>query len=165
MKEKGFSTNVDLESREWTDRDELGTEIAFLQAGFSNTEEILNLRIYDMLGIRGIDTGRADEMMEALYRFFTGGEYINEDIWLASGEYHEETGRYPDARKWWEKHPDPSKVLVRDIILERCFTIDSMFDIYSDVVRAYWRSEEYTRKYRFRNYGDLLEQMEKREER
>ena len=105
MKEKGFSTNVDLESREWTDRDELGTEVAFLQAGFSNTEEILNLRIYDMLGIRGIDTGRADEMMEALYRFFTGGEYINEDIWLASGEYHEETGRYPDARKWWEKHP------------------------------------------------------------
>ena len=53
MKEKNI--NVSLKSIWWMDKDEDGAGRPFLRAGFSNTAEILELRVYDMLNIMGID--------------------------------------------------------------------------------------------------------------
>ena len=51
MRYKEINTNVELRSWIWLDSDEDGAARPFIRAGFTNTEEVMKLRVFDMLNI------------------------------------------------------------------------------------------------------------------
>lgn len=160
MKKKDINTEVSLKSMWWMDKDEDGAGRPFVRAGFSNTAEILELRVYDMLNIMGIDRIIAEEMMYALYRAF------NEDKQADDALYEGFLDQYFDYAAWREKHPDKSKVLVKDIIMAKGMNMEAVEWLFDQTVRKFWRSPEYdSRKYRYWNYRELLEQKKEETER
>ena len=159
MRYKEMNTNVDLRSGYWLRQDEDGATRPFLSAGFSNTEQIMELRVFDLLNILGVDRIMAEEMMYALYRFFNGNRHADDALYRGIIE------QYFDLVEWRQLHPDASKVLVKDIIMPVGMNIDALIELFDGVARRFWKSEEYnSREYRYWGYKDLMEQKEKGEE-
>ena len=159
MRYKEMNTNAELSSGYWLRQDEDGVTRQFLSAGFSNTEEIMELRIFDLLNILGIDRIRAEEMMYALYRFFNGNKRMDDALYRGIVE------QYFDLKEWKQLHQDASKVLVKELIMPVGMNIDALIDLFDWVVRKFWKSGEYnSREYRYFSYRDLLEQSGKEEE-
>ena len=145
-----------LDSKEWLGRDEAFACRPFIRAGFSNTEEILELRAFDMLNILGIDRIMAEEMMYALYRFFNENRQADEALYSGTID------QYFDFTAWREEHPDVTEVKVRDIVLADGMNLDALARLFNRVVRQFWRSPEYdSRKYRYWGYRDFMEQKNK----
>lgn len=156
MKNRTINTDINLGSGEWMESDGYGAAGPFMSAGFSSTGQVLELRVYDMLNIMGIDRIMAEEMMYALYNFF------NEDGEADEGLYYGFIDQYFDYTDWRMKHPDASKVLVKDIILAEGMNRDALAVLFDRVVRKFWRSGEYnSREYRYSGYSDLAEQRNK----
>ncbi len=153
MKDRKRSMNISLRSREWIQEDEDNAGVPFVSAGFENTEEVLDLRVYDMLNILGIDRIKAEEMMYALYRFFNRNREADRDI------YEHIMDQYFDFAAWHKKHPDASQVKVKDIVLSEGMNLKAMEWLFDQTVRKFWRSPEYDgRHYRYWGYKELLEQ-------
>ena len=159
MRYKEMNTNLGLDSKAWLKRDEDGVTRQFISAGFSSTEEIMKLRIFDLLNILGIDRIRAEEMMYALYRFFNGNKRMDDAL------YRRIVEQYFDLKEWKQLHSDASKVLVKELIMPIGMNIDALIDLFDWVVGKFWKSEEYnSREYRYFSYRDLLEQSGKENE-
>ena len=155
MRYKEISTNVELDSWIWMDSDEDGAARPFIRAGFTNTEELMELRVFDMLNIFKIDRIMAEEMVYALYRFF------NENKKADGALYAGIIDQYFDFAEWKGAHPDASKVLVKDIIMSAGVNLDAVTQLFDRVVRKFWRSPEYnSRQYRYWGYKDIVQQRE-----
>ena len=153
MKKIKTVMNISLGSREWTRRDEDNAGVPFVSAGFENTEEVMDLRIYDLLNILGIDRIMAEEMVYALYRFFNENADADEAI------YAHVADQYFDYAAWHKEHPDASQVKVKDIVLSEGMNMKALEWLFNQVVRKFWRSPEYnSRHYRYWGYKDLIEQ-------
>ena len=160
MKKKDINTEVSLKSMWWMDKDEDGAGRPFVRAGFSNTAEILELRVYDMLNIMGIDRIMAEEMMYALYRAF------NENRKADNALYCGIIDQYFDFREWHREHPDASLVKAKDLVLAEGMNMEALEFLFDQLARKFWRSLEYdSRKYRYWNYRELLEQKKEETER
>ena len=158
MSKKEIDTNVDLKSRRWERCDEDGAARPFTNAGFTNAQEVMDLRVFDMLNICGIDRIMAEEMMYALYRFF------NEDKRIDDALYDGVIDQYFDFDEWKEQHQDASKVLVKDIVLPVGMNFDAVIDLFDWVVRKFWKSDEYNIwEYRYWGYKDILQQKKRGE--
>ena len=143
--------NTDLRSREWLMKDIEYAGRPFVNAGFRNTEEVLELRIYDMLNILGIDRIMAEEMMYALYYFF------NENSGADSALYEKALEQYFDYKEWHRKHPDMAQVKVKDIVLAEGINMKALEWLFGQAVRKFWKSGEYnSREYRYFSYMDML---------
>ena len=159
MRYKEMNTNVSLRAGVWLRRDEDGATRPFTNAGFENTEQIMELRVFDLLNICGIDRIMAEEMMYALYRFFNENRHADDALYRGIIE------QYFDLVEWRQLHPDASKVLVKDIIMPVGMNIDALIELFDGVVRKFWKSEEYnSREYRYWGYKDLAEQNGKETE-
>ena len=155
---KDRKMNISLESEEWMDADLNNTGRSFTGAGFKNTEEVLELRIYDMLNILGIDRIRAEEMVQALYYFFNENRKADDALYLRLID------QYIDFRRWHMEHPDYTKVTVKDLVLTEGMNRDALEWLFDQVVRKFWKSEEYnSREYRYYSYRDLISKMEEGE--
>ena len=154
MKEKNTNMDINLESREWMEKDEDGAARQFVHAGFTSTKQIMEMRVFDILNICGIDRIMAEEMMYALYRFFNDNRDADEAL------YYGTIDQYFDYADWRLKHPDASKVLVEDIILADGMNFDALAVLFDRVARKFWKSEEYnSREYRYWGYSDLALEM------
>ena len=154
MKEKNTNMDINLESREWKKNDRDGAGRQFVFAGFTSTKQILELRIFDMLNILGIDRIRAEMMMFALYRFFKENRIMDEAL------HDRLTDQHFDFRGWHKKHHEAAKVKVQDIILADSINLYAMEDIFEWVVEEFWHSPEYnSREYRYFSYNDLAHEM------
>ena len=155
---KDRKMNISLESEEWMDADLNNAGRSFTGAGFKNTEEVLELRIYDMLNILGIDRIRAEEMVQALYYFFNENRKADDALYLRLID------QYFDFRRWHMEHPDYTKVTVKDLVLTEGMNRDALEWLFDQVVRKFWKSEEYnSREYRYYSYRDLISKMEEGE--
>ncbi|MBR5931017.1 MAG: hypothetical protein IKZ95_03210 [Lachnospiraceae bacterium] len=155
MENKETNRKIFLNSAEWLGRDEAYACRPFIRAGFSNTEEILELRVFDMLNILGIDRIMAEEMMYALYRFF------NENRQADDALYNGTIDQYFDFTAWRAENPDVPEVKVKDIVLADGMNFDALTWLFNRVVRKFWKSPEYdSRNYRYWGYRDLVQQKE-----
>lgn len=158
MGNQSNDTNIRLNARAWREQDEEHAGRPFIRAGFENTQEIMDLRIYDMLNICGIDRIMAEEMMYALYRFF------NEDKQADDALYSGFLDQYFDYAAWRKAHPEPSQVLVKDIIMADGMNMEALCWLFGRIVSRFWRSPEYSRNYRYWNYKELIDQKEGEQE-
>jgi hypothetical protein len=154
MKEKNTNMDINLESREWMEKDEDGAARHFVNAGFSSTKQVMEMRVFDMLNICGIDRIMAEEMMYALYRFFNDNSEADEAL------YYGAIDQYFDYAGWRKNHPDVSKVLVEDIILADGMNFEALEALFDRVARRFWKSEEYnSRRYRYWGYSEMAHEI------
>lgn len=155
MENKEINTKVRLESKLWRSHDEDRVSRPFIRAGFDNTQEILDLRVYDMLNILGIDRVMAEEMMYALYRLFNENKDADDAL------YDGFIDQFFDYAEWREEHPDPSMVHVKDIVMAGGMNMEALCWLFDRTVKRFWKSPEYSREYRYWGYKDLMDQMAK----
>ena len=138
---------IRLDSMIWRMADEAGVGRHFEKIGFKNVNEILELRIYDLLNMNHIDSARAEEMVTCLYHL------LNEDRLMDDALENREADQLFPFKEWKYAHGGPDRIRVKDIVLAEGMNYEALCKLFDWVVRAFYKSEEYDgRGYRYLNY-------------
>ena len=142
---------ADMYSREWQEKDVDGVSESFIRAGFRNTEQILVTRLFDLLNIDRLDIGKAEEMLLALYRWYSEDPAADEE--MALGMRRQEFS----YNAWRKRHMKLSEVTAGDIVLAESVNKKAVLHLFGLVVRAFYKSDEYDRnEYRYSDLDDLI---------
>lgn len=142
---------VSLRSADWQTEDRDGITGRFIKAGFSDTREILEMRVFDLLNIYGIDNRRACQMILMLFEFFNGNEEVDREM---EAGFLRQYFSYPE---WRKKHGKPCEITVGDIVLAEDINRKAVFHFYDGIVKQFYRSAEYdSREYLYLSYRDLV---------
>ena len=143
--------NTSLRSRNWLARDRCYVTDRFTDIGFENTEEIMDLRVFDLLNLTRVDAETAKEMILALYRFFNPNDAV--DV----GMDQQAIDQYFPFTAWRRAHRDLAAITVRDLVMAEDINRKAILHFYNCILKAFYKSKEYSsREYRFRDYWDLL---------
>ena len=155
MEYKKINTRIRLDSELWNAYDKEGAGKPFIQAGIDNTQEIMDMRIYEMLSVFDGERIEAEDMLFALFYFFNVNGQVDDEAYAGLNDPNF------DEHEWICEHPISSRVLVKEIILPVGMNDDALYWLFDQIVREYWRSPEYDpqlfwdRKYMrmMRSYG------------
>ena len=145
-------TYINPASRHWLAVDDYPIANYFDELGFRRLQQILNMRVYDLMNMNGLNPIRVEEVMTCLYRFLNN----NPDVDLAM---YEGTMRQPfNLPEWRKAHKDSSKVIVSDIVLCDEMNLKALQHIYDMIRSKFFKSDEYNwREYRYRDYKEYLD--------
>ncbi len=148
-----------LRSKDWLKQDRSFISDRFTDLGFDCAEEIMELRIFDLLNLNRIDAETAKEMILALYRTFNANSLMDESIELKLIDQY-----YPFAQ-WRSKHKDLSQVLVRDLIMTEDINQKAIVRIFNSIRKAFFKSKEYnSREYRFSDYWEMQQKIKEKKQ-
>lgn len=143
--------NTSLKSRQWLDQDRHFVTNRFTDIGFERTEEIMELRVFDLLNMNRVDAETAKEMILALYRFYNPNTTVDE------GMEQQLIDQYFPFTEWRKQHRDLSRITVKDLVMAEDINRKAILHFYNCIVKAFYKSKEYSsREYRYRDYWDLL---------
>ena len=152
-------TKTSLKSKDWLKHDRSFISDRFTDIGFEYADEVMELRVFDLLNLNRIDAEAAREMILALYRRFNPNPFVDEGI-----EEKLIDQNYPFTL-WRSRHKDLSKVLVRDLVMAENINQKAIIHFYNSILKAFFKSKEYSsREYRFRDYWDLLQSDRRKEQ-
>ena len=152
-------TKTSLKSKDWLKHDRSFISDRFTDIGFEYADEVMELRVFDLLNLNRIDAEAAREMILALYRRFNPNPFVDEGI-----EEKLIDQNYPFTL-WRSRHKDLSKVLVRDLVMAENINQKAINHFYNSILKAFFKSKEYSsREYRFRDYWDLLQSDRRKEQ-
>ncbi len=152
-------TKTSLKSKDWLKHDRNFISDRFTDIGFEYAEEVMELRVFDLLNLNRIDAEAAREMILALYRRFNPNPFVDEGI-----EEKLIDQNYPFTL-WRSRHKDLSKVLVRDLVMADNINQKAIIHFYNSILKAFFKSKEYSsREYRFRDYWELLQSDRRKEQ-
>lgn len=152
-------TKTSLKSKDWLKHDRSFISDRFTDIGFEYADEVMELRVFDLLNLNRIDAEAAREMILALYRRFNPNPFVDEGI-----EEKLIDQNYPFTL-WRSRHKDLSKVLVRDLVMAENINQKAINHFYNSILKAFFKSKEYSsREYRFRDYWELLQSDRRKEQ-
>ncbi len=152
-------TKTSLKSKDWLKHDRNFISDRFTDIGFEYAEEVMELRVFDLLNLNRIDAEAAREMILALYRRFNPNPFVDEGI-----EEKLLDQNYPFAL-WRSRHKDLSRILVRDLVMAENINQKAIIHFYNSILKAFFKSKEYSsREYRFRDYWELLQSDRRKEQ-
>lgn len=143
--------SVNPTSIKWLAEDEQIVADYFLDLGLRSLKEILDMRVFDLMNMQGLDAVRVEEIIICLYKWLNPNTDIDEAIYIGTM-----TQPFPYA-PWWKKHRDLSEVKVRDLVLAPDINMQAIQHFYDSIRRAFFKSEEYNwREYRYRNWREYI---------
>lgn len=143
--------SVNPTSIKWLAEDEQIVADYFLNLGFLSLKEILDMRVFDLMNMQGLDAVRVEEIIICLYKWLNPNTDIDEAIYIGTM-----TQPFPYA-PWRKKHRDLSEVKVRDLVLVPDINMQAIQHFYDSIRRAFFKSEEYNwREYRYRNWREYI---------
>lgn len=143
--------SVNPTSIKWLAEDEQIVADYFLGLGFLSLKEILDMRVFDLMNIQGLDAVRVEEIIICLYKWLNPNTDIDEAIYIGTM-----TQPFPYA-PWRKKHRNLSEVKVRDLVLAPDINMQAIQHFYDSIRRAFFKSEEYNwREYRYRNWREYI---------
>ena len=146
---------ISLYSDCWQERDVDGVTGCFIKSGFRNTGEILSARLFDLLNIDRLDSRRVEEMLMALYRWYSADPSADEEMALGIREQDCCYGR------WRREHKDLSEVTAGDIVMAEDINRKAVLHFFGLVARAFYRSCEYdSAEYKYFDYESLKRRKE-----
>ena len=101
---------VKFDSPKWRKVDEYKVANPFVDVGFRQVKDVVDLRVFDLLNISRINNNRAEEMLLCIYHLLQPDRRIDEGI------YNDEIDQYFSYREWKKKHQPLSGVTVREIL-------------------------------------------------
>lgn len=138
--------------------DEYKVANPFVDVGFRQVKDVVDLRVFDLLNISRINNNRAEEMLLCIYHLLQPDSRIDEGI------YNDEIDQYFSYREWKKKHQPLSGVTVREILATEDLNEDALLRIFDGVTAAFYKSDEYnSREYRYSNLSELRKAMKHKE--
>ena len=101
---------VKFDSPKWRKVDEYKVANPFVDVGFRQVKDVVDLRVFDLLNISRINNNRAEEMLLCIYHLLQPDSRIDEGI------YNDEIDQYFSYREWKKKHQPLSGVTVRELL-------------------------------------------------
>ena len=101
---------IKFDSLKWRMIDEYKVANPFIEVGFRQVKDVVDLRVFDLLNISRINNNRAEEMLLCIYHLLQPDRRIDEGI------YNDEIDQYFSYREWKKKHQPLSGVTVREIL-------------------------------------------------
>mgnify|MGYP007057994980 FL=1 len=89
---------VKFDSPKWRKVDEYKVANPFVDVGFRQVKDVVDLRVFDLLNISRINNNRAEEMLLCIYHLLQPDSRIDEGI------YNDEIDQYFSYREWKKKH-------------------------------------------------------------
>ena len=105
---------VKFDSPKWRKVDEYKVANPFVDVGFRQVKDVVDLRVFDLLNISRINNNRAEEMLLCIYHLLQPDSRIDEGI------YNDEIDQYFSYREWKKKHQPLSGVTVREKGCPQC---------------------------------------------
>ena len=147
--------NTSLHSKHWQSYDTAFVSERLSDIGFEDTEEILTLRVFDLLNLNRIDAEAGKEIILALYRFYNPNTMVDE------GMEQKAIDQYFPFALWRKKHRDLSRITVRDLVMAEDINRKAILHFYNSILKAFYKSREYScREYRYRDYWEMLREKE-----
>lgn len=148
---------IDPTSTTWLSED--GHEVAtyFYNLGFSSLQEILEMRVFDLMNMNRINAIRAEEIITCLYSFLNQNKILDKaiDDWMMPQPIN--------TFRWLAQFADTSRITVGDIVLTENMNLEALQDIYETIRQCFFDSDEYNwKEYRFRDKREYLEEVAKR---
>lgn len=145
---------VKFDSPKWRKVDEYKVANPFIDVGFREVKDVVDLRVFDLLNISRINNNRAEEMLLCIYHLLQPDRRIDEGI------YNDEIDQYFSYREWKKKHQPLSGVTVREILTTEDLNEGALLRIFDGVTAAFYKSDEYnSREYRYSNLSELRKAM------
>ncbi len=142
---------ISLTSNAWLKEDTNFVTDRFVDIGFVVAEEIMQLRVYDLLNLNRIDAETAKEAILLLYRIYNPNTSVDD------GMDNGMIDQYFPFSAWRKKHPDLSRIIVRDLVMAKDINRRAIIRIWNRILKAFYKSTEYNcREYRFRDYYEML---------
>lgn len=136
---------------EWRSVDKDGIYVIFDILGFKSVEDVVQLRVFELLNLNRINNNRAEEMLLCIYRLL----YPNRK--LDDGIFNDEIDQYFSYREWKKSHKKLDQVTVSDILLTEGINQAALLRIFDGVTAAFYKSSEYdSRSYRYSDLKELL---------
>ena len=149
---------VKFDSPKWRKIDEYKVANPFIDVGFRQVKDIVDLRVFDLLNISRINNNRAEEMLLCIYHLLQPDRRIDEGI------YNDEIDQYFSYREWKKKHKPLSGVTVREILATEDLNEGALLRIFDGVTAAFYKSDEYnSREYRYSSLSELRKAMKHKE--
>lgn len=130
--------NTSLRSKAWLKHDRSFVTDRFIDVGFEHAEEIMDLRVFDMLNLNRIDAEAGKDMILALYRKYNPNTIIDR------GMEQREIDQYYPFSEWRKKHKDLSKVLVRDLVMAENINRKAILHFYDSILKAFYNHRNTT---------------------
>lgn len=149
---------VKFDSPKWRKIDEYKVATPFVDVGFRQVKDVVDLRVFDLLNISRINNNRAEEMLLCIYHLLQPDSRIDEGI------YNDEIDQYFSYREWKKKHKPLSGVTVREILATEDLNESALLRIFDGVTAAFYKSDEYnSREYRYSSLLELRKAMKHKE--
>lgn len=152
-------TNINPSSTKWLTKDDHGVADYFCDLGFRSLKQILNMRVFDLMNMQGLNAIRVEEVITCLYKWLNPNTDIDEAIYNGSMSQ-------PFSYTSWRKvHKDLAAIKVGDLVLTPNINMRAIQHFYDAIRKAFFKSEEYDwRWYKFRNRNEYVIYLKKHKE-
>lgn len=120
------------------------------ELGLKWTNQVLNLRVFDLLNMNQMDNNTAEELLSGLYRLLNPNTALDEELYYGFGIQ-------PFSYALWRKeHKSYANVTVKEIVMEKEMNQKALSHLFRLTSRAFYKSDEYnSREYRYYSLWDL----------
>lgn len=126
--------------------------------GLEVPEDILRIRIFDLLNLYKIDVGRAEIILTSLYRF------LNQNRRVDTALMYREMSQPFSYAEWNKRHRRISQVTVADVVLEEDINQKAVIHLLDRISRSFYKSKEYNpRLYKYASVFEIPGYVEKPE--
>ena len=141
---------IDLTTERWKKNEDSYCVSHLLAQGFKYLDEVMTLRVFDLLNIFTIDAIIAGGIVLALYRRFNPNLSVDEGL-----ETHTLEDCFPYG-KWKKEHNDPKSLTVGELVMTPDINCEAIEELWDWICKAFWKSDEYNcREYRYWSYQHL----------
>lgn len=151
--------NINPCSTKWLEKDDRAIADYFCDLGFRSLKQILNMRVFDLMNMQGLNAVRVEEVITCLYKWLNPNTAIDEAIYngMMLQPFH--------YTSWRKVHKDLSAIKVSDLVLTPGHQHESYPAFLCAIRKAFFKSEEYNwRWYKFRNRSEYVTYLLKHEE-
>ena len=151
--------NINPSSTKWLEKDDRVVADYFCDLGFRSLKQILDMRVFDLMNMQGLNAVRVEEVIICLYKWLNPNTAIDEAIY--NGMMSQPFLYTP----WRKEHKDLAAIKVGDLVLTPGINMKAIQHFYDAIRKAFFKSEEYNwRWYKFRNRSEYVTYLRKHEE-
>ena len=143
--------NINPSSTKWLEKEDRVVADYFCDLGFRSLKQILDMRVFDLMNMQGLNAVRVEEVIICLYKWLNPNTAIDEAIY--NGMMSQPFLYTP----WRKEHKDLAAIKVSDLVLTPNINMKAIQHFYDAIRKAFFKSEEYNwREYRYRNWREYI---------
>ena len=126
--------NINPSSTKWLEKDDQVVADYFCDLGFRSLKQILDMRVFDLMNMQGLNAVRVEEVIICLYKWLNPNTAIDEAIY--NGMMSQPFLYTP----WRKEHKDLAAIKVGDLVLTPGINMKAIQHFYDVIRKAFFKS-------------------------